>query len=371
MGEEAETIFESFNLSEDDQKKYKTVMERFTNHFTRKRNVIYDRAKFNSRFQAEGEPVEAFINELIYLARFCNYGSLNDEMIRDRIIVGIRDARLSERLQMDPELTLQKCLDQVRQSEQVKKQQGIVRHSATSVDAVKSKPQRKKFNTKKAAKPPAETSSSCGRCGKSPNHSRDKCPAKQATCNKCGKQGHYASLCRSTGIREITESDGNFLGVITAVNAVDSQDWTTKINVAGKEVLFKIDTGADVTVFPDDQYIEAMGEKQPPDRVLHGAGQAPLEVTAMVSTQLVRKNKSAQENLYLVAGLEKPLLGKPAIEKLAVVQQCDVITKEDAKEKWPNCFKGLGKLDGQYHITLKSDAKPFALATPRSNSPSG
>ena len=121
-------------------------------------------------------------------------------MIRDRIVVGILDARLSERLQMDAELTLQKCLDQVRQSEQVKKHQGVVRPSSTSVDTVKFNPQHKKFNkNKKSKKSPSETSNACGRCGNSPKHSRDKCPAKAIKCIKCGKLVHYTVVCRFQG----------------------------------------------------------------------------------------------------------------------------------------------------------------------------
>ena len=39
---------------------------------------------------------------------------------------------------------------------------------------------------------------------------------------------------------------------------------------------------------------------------------------------------------------------------------------EEVKEKFPNLFKGLGKLDGpDYVITLKPDAKPHAISTPR------
>ena len=36
-------------------------------------------------------------------------GGLKEEMIRDRIVVGIRDQALSERLQVDPALTLEKA----------------------------------------------------------------------------------------------------------------------------------------------------------------------------------------------------------------------------------------------------------------------
>ena len=58
--------------------------------------------------QEEGEPVDSFITSLYRLAEHCNYRDLHDKMIRYRISVGLRDSNLSERLQTDSELTLDK-----------------------------------------------------------------------------------------------------------------------------------------------------------------------------------------------------------------------------------------------------------------------
>ena len=60
---------------------------------------------------------------LYKLAEDCNYGELKSEMIRDRLVVGIRDINLSERLQLDPQLTLEKAKKAIRQKEAVKEQQ--------------------------------------------------------------------------------------------------------------------------------------------------------------------------------------------------------------------------------------------------------
>ena len=49
------------------------------------------------RVQKEGEPVDNFITDLYSLAEHCNFGTLHDELIRDRIVVGIRDKALSEK----------------------------------------------------------------------------------------------------------------------------------------------------------------------------------------------------------------------------------------------------------------------------------
>ena len=127
MGDEADDILRSFRLSEEDAKKYDVVKTKFDGHFVKRRNVIYERAKFNQRCQEPSESVDSFITALYGLAEYCGYAGLHDEMIRDRIVVGLRDARLSEKLQLDPELTLEKAVTQVRQAEAVKQQQLLVR----------------------------------------------------------------------------------------------------------------------------------------------------------------------------------------------------------------------------------------------------
>ena len=48
-------------------------------------------------------------------------------MIRDRIVVGIRDKALSEKLQLEADLTLEKAVNFARQKENVRKQQGFLR----------------------------------------------------------------------------------------------------------------------------------------------------------------------------------------------------------------------------------------------------
>lgn len=135
MGEKSEDIMTTFNLSVDNAKKYDHVKEKFENYFIKRRNTIFERAKFNTRKQEPGESVDSFITDLYCLAKYCNYGTLHDEMIRDRLVVGLLDSRLSEKLQMDSELTLEKAVTSSRQSELVKKQQSVVRGTEGSVVA--------------------------------------------------------------------------------------------------------------------------------------------------------------------------------------------------------------------------------------------
>ena len=61
----------AFKLSEADAKKYSEVKSKLERHFVKHRNVIFERAKFNSRKQEPGETVDAFITDLYELAEHC------------------------------------------------------------------------------------------------------------------------------------------------------------------------------------------------------------------------------------------------------------------------------------------------------------
>ena len=62
------------------------------------------------------------------LAEHCSYRELHEEMIRDRIVVGLRDPSLSDSLQLVPTLNLEKAVTKVRH----KKQQPLIRSAGGS-----------------------------------------------------------------------------------------------------------------------------------------------------------------------------------------------------------------------------------------------
>ncbi len=63
------------------------------------------------------------ITALYTLASKCDNGELSDEMIRDRIVVGISNQPVSEKMQLDDGLTLEKAAKLARESEAIKEQQ--------------------------------------------------------------------------------------------------------------------------------------------------------------------------------------------------------------------------------------------------------
>jgi len=219
MAEEADDIMVSFALTADDAKQYELVKSRFESHFIVKRKVIFDRANFNLRSQQEGESVETFITDLHCLAEHCEFGALKDELVRDRIVVGLKDKKLSDKLQLDSKLTREKAVTHARQSETVKKQQDIQQGSqpdphSTNVDQIskkrgkggKWKDQKDKppKNSKLTGKTPV---TKCTRCLGTP-HSKQECPAKDSNCNKCLKKGNWAKAYKSPLKKKVEMSRG-------------------------------------------------------------------------------------------------------------------------------------------------------------------
>ncbi|KAK0133586.1 hypothetical protein N1851_030913 [Merluccius polli] len=123
MGREAEAIYDSFvydGAEEDDdvdddgeagrsrpELDYDTVIAKFSDHFVPKRN-----------------------------AQYCEFGRTKDEQIRDRIVIGISDNDVSQKLQLEPELSLERAIQIARQSEQIK-QQNVSLRSECAVDAMR------------------------------------------------------------------------------------------------------------------------------------------------------------------------------------------------------------------------------------------
>ena len=177
--------------------------------------------------------MDAFITDLHRLAKHCGYGALHNEMIRDHIVAGLRDATLSEKLQMDSKLTLEKAVRLSRESETIKKQQPLLRgqpeQQSADLGAVQTQKSRnqtgRRTNLQKGTSHKtvsAAAAGSCSRCGHSPHHDQQRCLARQARCRKCGKLGHFQAVCHSKNVREVSlGNDGDtdeldvFLGTVT------------------------------------------------------------------------------------------------------------------------------------------------------------
>ncbi|UYV62145.1 K02A2.6-like [Cordylochernes scorpioides] len=370
MGDNADDILLSCKIASDQLENYGKVIECFESHFIPRRNIIYERARFNQRCQQEGEKVNEFITALHSLAEHCNFGMLHDELIRDRIVVGVRDRALSERMQLDTDLTLVKATLMAKQLESVKEQQSSL-YQQDSVDQIKKMPNHIKETKRHEQKirqfksnQLGGSSHGCTRCGNSNNHDWKNCPAMNSYCSKCKKKGHYAKVCRSEAINEI-KSEIAFLGSVED----NSKKWIVPIKVNNRQINFKIDTGADVNVLPLQYYYQSFQriKLEKSDKILQGPNGIPLETVGMIHIKLQNKGQHLNSKIYIVDKLKQPLLSGETSEKLNIVRMIQQLSSNflNPKREFPEIFNGLGHAKINYKISLQSDAKPYALCTPR------
>eukprot|EP00117_Sycon_ciliatum_P007145 scpid59914/ scgid0554/ Retrovirus-related Pol polyprotein from transposon 17.6; Protease; Reverse transcriptase; Endonuclease len=123
MGEQADHLLDSFQVPVDDVSKFTPRSQSISLRTLARRGIyVYGRAWFHQ----PTESLDDFLNELYRLADRCNSKAMHDEMLRDRLIAGLAEARLSERLHLDSDMTLEKALAQARQSAAIKEQQTTV-----------------------------------------------------------------------------------------------------------------------------------------------------------------------------------------------------------------------------------------------------
>ena len=123
LGSKADEVFSTVLLTEAQAAQFDTVKCKFDSYFDATNNVIFERAQFVRRVQQPNKNVDDFITCLHFLVDRCDYGAIMDKMVRHRLVVGLKNQVLFERLQMDLELTLKTAVDLARNSERMKKQQ--------------------------------------------------------------------------------------------------------------------------------------------------------------------------------------------------------------------------------------------------------
>ena len=115
-GEDATKAFDAFEWGEtEDDSKIGDVLAKFGEYCEPRTQVIYERYRFNNRNQEPGESIASYLTELRTIAKNCQHESITpDDILRDRIVLGIRDDKIRERLLRLNDLTLQKAVDLIK-----------------------------------------------------------------------------------------------------------------------------------------------------------------------------------------------------------------------------------------------------------------
>lgn len=126
-----------------DKKKLTVAIEKFKLYCNPRKNVVFDRYIFWKTIQKEGETVDQFVTSLKQKISSCKYLlAMADDMVRDKLVFGIRDIHLKERLLCEQDLDLTKARNICHASEQSKiqiKEMNVTSSGSGTVNKIRSK----------------------------------------------------------------------------------------------------------------------------------------------------------------------------------------------------------------------------------------
>ncbi|KAG8189628.1 hypothetical protein JTE90_009559 [Oedothorax gibbosus] len=196
IGQDAINVFNTF--PEDKRVDLKLLITEFNNYFTPKVNITYERFVFNQVIQVAGQKFDDFCTELLSKSQSCDFNTLRDSLVMDRIVIGVlHDSDRAHLLSVN-ELTLDKAVQFCRAAEQARVQLTSLKSDPVQVDVVRKKVHNSSQNSS-STKP-------CSRCGT--KHAWKKCPAFQKVCHTCKRTGHYSRFCKAKQVSTL-DSTGN------------------------------------------------------------------------------------------------------------------------------------------------------------------
>lgn len=90
-----------------DNAEYADIVSKLKARLDKVEPDVIQRAQFNSRIRQSGETLEDFVLALKLQAEFCGFGDFKNMAIRDRIVAGVNDKALQQRLLNEEKLTLE------------------------------------------------------------------------------------------------------------------------------------------------------------------------------------------------------------------------------------------------------------------------
>ena len=381
IGDEGRDIRHTWtDISDDENKLLETFYTRFRNYVRPTLNPVFARYQFYNETQKD-ETVDSFVTRLKLKAKDCNFTD-EKEMIRDRIVFGTNSNKIREKLiEKGEALTLPMAIQICQNFEYAKEQMKLM--AKEEVHAVKQSKQRKKktkqsgatgqSHSDRAEEQSKQNRQTCSRCGYL--HEHKQCPAKGQKCKKCGKLDHFKKMCRTKCVSEVNmeENDTDFEVDIVSISFHSNDQAFATILVGQNKtpITFKIDTGSQVNILPEDQFkfLKVKTKLKTPKGTLSSYTGDLLKVKGMLQLPIQYKGKSLTEMFYIVDTKSTALLSLKSsvdLELIKLVYSVDNETvsidmtdqKTEFLDEFKDVFHGMGLMKGKVKLHLKPDSIP-------------
>lgn len=253
--------------AEVDSFSFTKLTEALTNHFKPCTLTIVERFKFNSRTQEANESISSYVVTLKHMASTCNFGTFLKDALRDRLVSGIRDDFIRQRLLTD-ELDLEGSLQKALMLEEAIKQKSTFGVLPESVNRVRSdqrarqsgKKPKDKGSQQSSQPPPTSDKEAekrkkpCYRCG-AVSHAQFNCPYKSYKCNACQSVGHLAKVCKkSKKVQNVNSEVNDDCIYRISSNGVGTKPYLIRLDVNNVAMSFEVDTGSLYSIISNKTY---------------------------------------------------------------------------------------------------------------------
>ena len=130
---------------------------------------------------------------------------------------------------------------------------------------------------------------------------------KDAQCHNCQRTGHYSSQCFRKAVHTVQDGGTLDTAFLNTVSTDRSKAWFATISISGREMPFKLDTGAEVTAVSKTTW-QMLGEPllQPPDKQLWSSPTTPRGVRPIPKTPCLQRKGSQTPSLCCQLPQDQP-----------------------------------------------------------------
>ena len=211
IGPRGVQLISSLHFEDNEDKENVTlIVKKLEEVIIRQTNVIYERYVFNNRSQKPEETVDQYVSDLVKQAKNCDFCEcMRKQLIRDCLVVGVKDASVRKLLLQKRDLTLEKAVDICRGAEATAAQLQKM-NTENDVNKVKYHDRKKRLKMlteKHEDRRERKYTKECRYCGKLHSFDNKKnCPAWGRKCSLCKRYNHYATKCLKK-VNQIEDDD--------------------------------------------------------------------------------------------------------------------------------------------------------------------
>src|SRR5277367_839719 len=403
-GKDLYTLARSLTAPAKPQEKgYAALVTLLNGHFIPTPNKTTERYKFSQRSQVEGETVAQYLAELRRLAMTCEFAPTElDSRICDRLVVGLRDTHITDKLLNEKDLSLTKAVELANKCEASKKSlQELRQGTPQAVNRVQ-------FSQKpnNGASRDRQSSIRCYRCA-GYGHKSNECKKHLAhPCTGCGATGHVVEVCFATnnsrpqkkktrpfqhrkktyGNSSNTQVQSNHALGVSDPDVTAQEDGipffqqntmlglkpiTIDVTLDSAFLTMELDTGSAVTAISEDTYLTLFQDKPLTDSEITLRPYDGRHVVPLGKFEATAKYNGKEEELtvYVIRNGGSPLAGRDLIRKFQVslasfhyVDSFCSLSLEELIKSHERLFEStLGLINAPpIHLRVKPDAESLS-----------